>query len=661
MTEPTEPAKDGYSFGGWYSDAGLSQAYTFSTMSAEDITLYAQWDIITYDITYNLDGGTNVSNPSTYTVETPTITLIIPTKEGHTLNGWFDNAEFAGDAVTQITLGTINDITLYAKWTINQYNINFNTYDNYDAVNDIALNAGETIIQVSLGYDHSSAITSEGRIFTWGDNGSGRLGDGTNIDRNTPTEITNQFNLSDGEIIIHVSLGYNHSSAITSEGRLFLWGRNDRGQLGNGVTLLFGINSTPIDITSQFNLNDGEIIIQVSLGYAFSSAITSEGRIFTWGFNIYGQLGDGTTTNRSIPNDITSQFNLINGEGVVYTELGSSFSSAITSEGRVFSWGLNNYGRLGDGTTAHKSTPTEITNHFNLYPGESVKQIFLFEGSSAVTSKGRIFTWGYNVYGLIGLGIQDTYDHPLPIDITSQFNLHQGETIVQVTFGHNRALAITSEGRVFSWGQSGTSIPGTELDCDVPTDITSQFELYGNEIIIQISLGYFHSSALTSEGRIFTWGINNYGQLGDGTTFNRTTPTVSNYSKLVSSDLFIYNYNEIINEYSPTRIGYLFTGWYSDPGLTQLYTFTTMPAEDITLYANWIINQYTITFDSNEGSVVEAITQDYATTLTEPTESTRKGYTFAGWYSDAGLTQLYIFTTMTAEDITLYAKWIQNE
>ncbi len=117
----------------------------------------------------------------------------------------------------------------------------------------------------------------------------------------------------------------------------------------------------------------------------------------------------------------------------------------------------------------------------------------------------------------------------------------------------------------------------------------------------------------------------------------------------------------VIEPTEPTKEGYTFIDWYSDSGLTIAYTFTTMPADDITLYAKWEINEFTITFESNLGSAVTAITQDYLTTVTEPVEPTRVGYTFIDWYEESALTTAYTFTTMSAEDITLYAKWEINE
>jgi uncharacterized repeat protein (TIGR02543 family) len=111
---------------------------------------------------------------------------------------------------------------------------------------------------------------------------------------------------------------------------------------------------------------------------------------------------------------------------------------------------------------------------------------------------------------------------------------------------------------------------------------------------------------------------------------------------------------------APTRTDYTFAGWYSDAGLSTAYTFTTMPAANITLYAKWTVNTYTITFDSNGGSAVTAITEAFGSAVSTPTAPTRTGYTFAGWFSDAGLSTPYLFTTMPAANITLYAKWTIN-
>ena len=119
------------------------------------------------------------------------------------------------------------------------------------------------------------------------------------------------------------------------------------------------------------------------------------------------------------------------------------------------------------------------------------------------------------------------------------------------------------------------------------------------------------------------------------------------------------DYNTVVTEPSdPTKDGYTFAGWFTEIELINVYTFTTMPAVSITLYAKWNINEYTITFEENSGSEVANITQDYNTTVTKPADPTKDGYTFAGWFTEISFENEYIFSTMPLNGITLYAKWL---
>jgi alpha-tubulin suppressor-like RCC1 family protein len=246
-----------------------------------------------------------------------------------------------------------------------------------------------------------------------------------------------------------------------------MWGLNSSGQLGNGSTF---IRNVPTEITSRFSLAAGDKITSLSLGEFCSSSLSATGRVFMWGFNGWGGLGDGTGTNRNVPTEITSRFSLAAGDKIILLSIGSSHSSALTTTGRVFMWGLNNRGQLGDGTGTYRDVPTEITSRFSLAASDKI--ILLSIGSShssALSATGRVFMWGYNNNGQLGVGVST-----------------------------NR---------------------------DVPTQITSRFSLAAGDKITSLSLGWSHSSALTTTGRVFMWGLNSSGQLGDGTSTYRDVPT----------------------------------------------------------------------------------------------------------------------------------------
>lgn len=365
---------------------------------------------------------------------------------------------------------------------------------------------------MSLGGNHSAAISTTGQIYTWGLNFRGQLGDGTNTNKSIPKNITGQFNFKNDELVNYISLGFGYSALITSTNRVFTFGYNGYGQLGDGTTV---DRFTPLDITDQFELYSGETMITILIE-EHAAALTSSGRLFTWGYNLYGQLGDGTTQNRLKPTDITGNLNLETNETVKQISLGTHQTAALTSTGRIFVWGANRSYALGDGTQIDQLLPKEITNQFDLGIEESINQVYLGNGyGSALTSIGRIFTWGYNKNGQLGDG--STISKPGPIDITPQFNFEEGETIKQLSLGDNHAGALTTLGRIFRWGDNMFGQSGDDIKTDdlLPIDITRQFNLYKNEKILHIELGSFHSAVITTNGRIFTWGNNDYGQLGN--------------------------------------------------------------------------------------------------------------------------------------------------
>lgn len=658
LTTPEDPSKEGYTFYGWYSDETLDNAYTFTTMPAEDLTLYARWEIATYTISYNLYGGINGSNPTSYTMETESLLLSEPTREAHTFEGWYDNPDRLGSPLTHIESGTTGTINLHAKWTINQYPITYHTFDTHDPLNTVQLEAGEAITNLFIGGFHSAAVTSQGRMFTWGSNSSGRLGDGTTTHRDIPTDITAHFGLDGGEGIISTALGSYHSSALTSEGRVFTWGSNYYGQLGDGTTTN---RVVPTDITAHFGLEEGETVISMSLGRNHSQALTSEGRIFTWGENWYGQLGDGSTTDSYTPIDITHQFGLAPDETLSVIALGYYHSSALTSQGRMFTWGENWEGQLGDDTDIDKPVPTDITYQFGLESGETIIGISMGHyHSSAVTSQGRMFTWGDNWEGQLGDGT--TTNKYIPEDITDQFDLQTEESLSSISLGAYYTSAITDEGRIFTWGANnkGQLGDGTYSNVDTPKEITSHLGLPMNESVSGIYSGSFHAAVLTDQGRVFTWGNNEDGQLGNSMTINQSTPQSILGTAYYSIETLPYDYGTSVDFYRPDREGYEIEEWYNDKDLTDEYTFTTMPSEELSLYAKWSLITYDISYNLDGG--VNGSNRETYTIETETfflSEPTKEGYTFNGWYDNSeftgnALTQIPIGTS---GDITLYAKW----
>ena len=643
----------GYTLAGWFTDTELSLPYTFNRMPSDNMILYAKWELRQYTISYILDGGiNNVYNASTYNINTETFPFLEPEKEGHTFLGWFENEDFSADQILFLAQGYLKEIELYAKWEVRLFEAEYYLVDGeYNDVNDILLYFGDTITEVSLGSAHSAALSAAGRVFTWGYNEYGQLGDGTEIQRNSPIEITNSFNLAPEDKVIKIVLGDSRTSAITSTGRVFIWGYNNMGEIGDGTIINKNI---PTEITNMFNLLINEKIVQVSLGGTHSSALSSFGRVFMWGNNDYGQLGDGTTTNRTVPAEIKNMFDLPIDEEIIRISLGNNHSSAITSKGRLFIWGSNLTGELSDQLSEYEVLPVDITSIFNLENEDSILHSSLsWAFSSILTQNGQVFTWGYS-----HLGDGSHTSSGVPINITNYFSLELNEKIIMIYAGGGRGV-ITSTGRVLMWGANNYRKlgDGTNITRYSPVDISGNFDLYEGEAVIELSLGSFHSGALTSFGRVIMWGRNDIGSLGTS-----DSPEILEDLEVFKTMSLVYTeqiyFGDQIDGFEVEKIGYNFSQWNEHQ---VVFEFSTMPANDLALYAWFNLATYSIDFDLDGGNI--QIDNPYMYTVESDTielpNPIKNGFEFIGWYDNSKFTGDPITSLQTGSigDFILYAKW----
>src|SRR5450759_2645146 len=217
----------------------------------------------------------------------------------------------------------------------------------------------------------------------------------------------------------------------------------------------------------------------------------SPGSAWAWGYNVYGQLGNGTTTNSSTPVAVT------NGTSVTAIAGGGNHSLALTSTGQVLAWGYNRQGQLGNVTAI---------------AGGGLHSL-------ARTSTGQVLAWGYNHEGELGNGT--TTDSSTPVAVS----LPSGTTVTAIDGGGDHSLALTSTGQVLAWGLNayGQLGNGTTTNSSTPVAVS----LASGTTVTAIAGGGLHSLALTSSGQVLAWGYNGHGELGNGTTTNSSTPVVS--------------------------------------------------------------------------------------------------------------------------------------
>ena len=362
--------------------------------------------------------------------------------------------------------------------------------------------------QIAAGYRHNCVLTPDSVLKCWGDNSSGQIGDGTTTERHSPTEVT-EFEGG----VLDFDGGDSHSCAVTSEGELKCWGRNEHGQLGIGTTGdPFGTNPTPLDVCAdeacEATLSD---IADVSLGDSHTCVLTTAGGVKCWGLNDHGQVGDGTPTTRSAPADVVGLTS-----GVVAIEAGAFHTCAVTAEGGVKCWGKNLEGQLGDDRVCGDDciNPVDV---IGLTSGiASVVAAGLH--TCAVTTEGGMLCWGFNFDGQLGHDSEE-FISTTPVMVSGLDSGVAAAAANGIFRGSTCALLIS--GAVKCWGDNayGHVGDGTTENRRAPVDVVGL-----SSGIAQVSVGNGHTCALTDDGRVLCWGKNFNGELGDGTLNERHTP-----------------------------------------------------------------------------------------------------------------------------------------
>jgi alpha-tubulin suppressor-like RCC1 family protein len=207
----------------------------------------------------------------------------------------------------------------------------------------VALSSLTAMAAVSAGRNFSLALKQDGTIKSWGVNGTGQLGNGTTTSASSPTAVSSISTAT------AISAGLLHALALLADGSVRSWGHNYHGQLGNGLSGWSTDQSSPVDVAG---LDD---VIAIGAGGSFSVALTDDGRVWTWGDNSFGELGDGTTTPRASAAAVAGL------PDIVKIAVGSNHVLAMTADATVYAWGLNSGGQLGDGTTTNRLTPIQIS------------------------------------------------------------------------------------------------------------------------------------------------------------------------------------------------------------------------------------------------------------------------------------------------------------
>lgn len=424
----------------------------------------------------------------------------------------------------------------------------------------VPLNFSGTTYQFVANYYGGSGndlvlVWAVNRLYAWGDNTSGVLG--RELAFSPMNRLPTQFPLTPdllGKTIIAIASGHYHALMLCSDGSMFTWGMNSYGQLGNAEipVSMFSKSILPVRVEIPAPLADKQVVA-ISAGSDHNLALCSDGTILAWGWNAYGQCGNGSTTNVPLPQVVGTTGTPLEGKTVISVSAGAVHNLALCSDGTLAGWGDNLWNQLGTGNTDNAFTPVLVSTS-GVLAGKSVVQIEAGGiHSMALCSDGTLAVWGENNYGQ--LGDDTTLSRPLPVAINS-FGVIAGKTVTDISAGFTHCLALCSDGSLVAWGSNayGEYGTGNTTSSLTPVLVDTTGVLNGNVISDTATGGDSIlgecSFAVTTDGVLTAWGSNYDGELGDGTTTNRHLPVTVDTTQLGASDRFIRVHRAMLSPHS---------------------------------------------------------------------------------------------------------------
>jgi alpha-tubulin suppressor-like RCC1 family protein len=377
-------------------------------------------------------------------------------------------------------------------------------------------------INTSKGY-YNLVVTTEGRVLAWGTNASGQLGQGKLVSvlkqNSLPLAVKDTTGLLELKGIVAVSAGEESALALSEDGEVYSWGNNSSGQLGRTV-----LNDDPLPgkVVSPTGTSTLQHIVAISVGEDNAIALADDGRVYSWGY-YSGQAGSGS---KKVPGIVRA----VSGDGelgnAVSISAGWNWNAVLLADGRVVTWGFDNDGRLGQGTTNHTEQPGYV---LSLSSGQPISGILAISAGynfgMALSNAGQIYAWGNNDWGQIGQNFSGSNTRQTKAVLVKAVDGNGILSDIKMfSAGGNHALALDGGGKVYSWGyaQNGELGDGANHprvnESPLPAAVVSATGTGQLSGISALAAGYSHSMALTSDGNLLIWGIGAHGNLGQGET-----------------------------------------------------------------------------------------------------------------------------------------------
>jgi alpha-tubulin suppressor-like RCC1 family protein len=355
-------------------------------------------------------------------------------------------------------------------------------------------------------------------VLETGYNAFGQLGNNSTVNVATPVAAHLTALLNPGESVVDVSPGI-HTLAVTSDGRVFAWGRNDNGELGDGTNTR---RDEPVEVDFGSLLDASEKIIAVSSGYYHSAALSDAGNVYTWGYDGYGELGDNPAlASKNTPQPI-DRTNIPTGVKIVQVVTSDYETVMLGDNGKTYGMGYNGNGMLGDSTNVNRAIPVENQpgampsgTHILSISGRYRTIVALTDNSSQ-----QLYAWGYNGNGQVGTGsVGGNIFSPVAVDLGSFGTVN----FTEVAMGAETGYALDDSGEYYTWGLNSSGEYGNGT--------TSGANGHIQHILAMPALKHISSNfhtvwaqTLADPNHVIAWGYGPHGQIGNGAFTNQPTP-----------------------------------------------------------------------------------------------------------------------------------------
>ena len=707
ITKPADPTKTGYTFAGW--DKTIP-----GTMPAEDVTVKAQWQVVNYSITYDLDGGTVEGNPNSYTVES-NITLNNPTKEGYTFAGW-SGTGISGTEETVTIENATGNREYTANWTANQYTITFNT-DGGSKIDPITQDYGTKITA-------PANPTKEGYTFSGWYPAIPTTMPAENVTikaKWTINQYTITFDTDGGSAIAAIT--QNYGTEITAPAKPTKTGYTFAGWDKTIPTTMPAENMT---VTAKWTVNkytvtfkNGDKVVK-SAEMNYGSTITAPEKPTKEGYTFKGW--QDYTTNMTVPaHDVTftAQWTINQYTLTFDTDGGSKIESITQDYGTTIAKPTDptktGYTFAGWDKTIPTTMPARNMTIKAQWTANQYTVTFDSDGGSACDSVSVTYD---RPYGTLpkptkeGYTFTGWYDNNTLIYNTTLYRTagdkkltaHWGIVSYTITYSvDNKILENVNDTREFGarldklytytktgytvseWTQSNGSQPPITMPArqvylyatTTPISYTISYQMNGgtnaesNPASYTVESGEIELAAPSREGYTFQgWKSGTTTEMAPviavGSIGSRSYEAVwqvnSHTLKYVldgkETTRTVKYGTAVAVQADPTKTGYTFSGWKLE-GATAKNGQFTMPDNDVTITGGYTANTYTVKFNANGGSECKDITVTYDGKYTDLPTTTRTGYTFDGWYDGSTKVTAGTIVKITA-DQTLTAKWTAN-